>query len=444
MTILNASRKYLGSEDLSGKVFVTSGLGGMSGAQPKASTIAGCISVTAEVDLKAALKRHSQGWVDLVTSDLEVVIDQVKEAREKKSVISIAYHGNVVDLWERFGKEKELLVELGSDQTSCHNVYGGGYYPAGVSFDEANRVMHEDPEKFKRLVQESLRRHVAAINALTARGMRFWDYGNAFLYESKVAGAEIMKDDTNFKYPSYVQDIMGDIFSLGFGPFRWVCTSGDPDDLELTDKVAAEICAKLAGVTLNSRSKGQYQDNLRWIEKAGDHKLVVGAQARILYSDHIGRAAIATAFNELVKEEKLSGPVVISRDHHDVSGTDSPYRETSNIQDGSMFTADMAVQNFVGDAIRSATWVALHNGGGVGVGMAINGGHGLVLDGSDQAAENARNMLYWDVLNGVGRRAFSGNENAEKTIALAQELNPELKITMPVHCEDSVLDGLFK
>lgn len=442
--MLNAGRKYLGLESLSGKVFVTSGLGGMSGAQPKASTIAGCISVTAEVDLKAANKRHSQGWVDIVSSDLDLVISKVKEARDAKKVLSIAYHGNVVDLWERFGKESELLVELGSDQTSCHNVFGGGYYPAGVSFEEANKIMHENPAEFQRLVQESLKRHVAAINVLTARGMRFWDYGNAFLYESQRAGADIMKDEVSFKYPSYVQDIMGDIFSLGFGPFRWVCTSGKAEDLALTDKTAADICSKLSHETLNERSKGQYQDNLRWIEQAGEHKLVVGSQARILYSDHIGRAAIATAFNNLVKEGKVSGPIVISRDHHDVSGTDSPYRETSNIEDGSMFTADMAVQNFVGDAIRSATWVALHNGGGVGVGMAINGGHGLVLDGSEQAAENARSMLYWDVLNGVGRRAFSGNDNAETTIALATKANPDLQITMPVHCDDSVLQGLFK
>lgn len=443
LTVLNAGRKYLGLEDLSGKVFVTSGLGGMSGAQPKASTIAGCISVTAEVDLKAANKRHAQGWVDMVTSDLELIMKTVKDARASKKVISIAYHGNVVDLWERFDKESELLVELGSDQTSCHNVFGGGYYPAGVSFEEANKIMHEDPAKFRRLVEESLRRHVSAINALAARGMRFWDYGNAFLYESQRAGADIMKSKTHFKYPSYVQDIMGDIFSLGFGPFRWVCTSGSPDDLALTDKTAAEVCSRLSGETKNERSKGQYQDNLKWIQQAGEHKLVVGSQARILYSDHIGRAEIATAFNDLVKQGKLSGPVVISRDHHDVSGTDSPYRETSNIEDGSQFTADMAVQNFVGDAIRSATWVALHNGGGVGVGMAINGGHGLVLDGTDQAAENARQMLFWDVLNGVGRRAFSGNENAETTIALAVQQNPDLQVTLPVHCDDKVLNGLF-
>jgi len=381
--------------------------------------------------------------VDVLTSDLDAVMSKVKAARASKEVISIAYHGNVVDLWEKFGAESELLVELGSDQTSCHNVFGGGYYPAGISFEEANVVMHEDPEKFKKLVQASLCRHVAAIDKLTSRGMRFWDYGNAFLVESQKAGADVMKDATHFKYPSYVQDIMGDIFSLGFGPFRWVCTSGKSEDLALTDQVAADICAEL-GSKAGERTKGQYEDNLRWIQQAGAHKLVVGSQARILYSDHVGRSAIAVAFNKLVKEGKLAGPVVISRDHHDVSGTDSPYRETSNIEDGSEFTADMAVQNFVGDAIRSATWVALHNGGGVGVGLAINGGHGLVLDGTDEAATNAQSMLFWDVLNGVGRRAFSGNDNAEQTIAAAMQLNPQLQVTLPVHCEDSVVDGLFK
>lgn len=442
LTILNAGRKYLGLNELSGKVFVTSGLGGMSGAQPKASTIAGCISVTAEVDLKAATKRLNQGWVDVLTSDLDEVMTNVKEARSHKKVLSIAYHGNVVDLWEKFVAEPELLVELGSDQTSCHNVFGGGYYPAGVSFEQANEIMHKDPEEFKRLVQASLRRQVKAISALASRGMRFWDYGNAFLFEASRAGADVMKDATHFKYPSYVQDIMGDIFSLGFGPFRWVCTSGKSEDLALTDRVAGDICSSLASKS-NERSKKQYEDNLKWIEQAGEHKLVVGSQARILYSDHIGRSAIASAFNELVKEGKVAGPIVISRDHHDVSGTDSPYRETSNIEDGSQFTSDMAVQNFVGDAIRTATWVALHNGGGVGVGMAINGGHGLVLDGTEEAGANARSMLYWDVLNGVARRAFSGNENAEFTIEEAMKLNPQLEITLPVKCDDSVLHGLF-
>jgi urocanate hydratase len=443
LTVLNAGRKYLGLNDLTGKVFVTSGLGGMSGAQPKASRIAGCISVTAEVDLKAAQKRLNQGWVDILTSDLDEVMSKVKASRASGEVVSIAYHGNVVDLWEKFVSEPELLVELGSDQTSCHNVFGGGYYPAGISFDEANEIMHRDPEKFKKLVQASLRRHVEAIDKLTLRGMRFWDYGNAFLVESQRAGANVMKDAKHFKYPSYVQDIMGDIFSLGFGPFRWVCTSGKSEDLALTDRVAAEICQDLAGKA-NERSKLQYEDNLRWIQQAGAHQLVVGSQARILYSDHIGRATIALAFNKLVKEGKLTAPVVISRDHHDVSGTDSPYRETSNIEDGSQFTADMAVQNFVGDAIRSATWVALHNGGGVGVGLAINGGHGLVLDGSDEAAANAQSMLYWDVLNGVGRRAFAGNDNAEMTVASAMALNPQLQITLPVHCDESLVQSLFQ
>lgn len=414
----------------------------MSGAQPKASTIAGCISVTAEVDLKAAQKRQNQGWVDVLTSDLDEVIRVVKDARANKKVVSVAYHGNIVDLWEKFVAEPENLVELGSDQTSCHNVLGGGYYPAGVSFEKANEIMHEDPEKFKELVQHSLRRQVAAINKMAARGMRFWDYGNAFLFEAAKAGADVLKDATHFIYPSYVQDIMGDIFSLGFGPFRWVCTSGDAEDLALTDRVAGEVITALAAKA-NPRSKKQYEDNLKWIQQAGAHKLVVGSQARILYSDHNGRAAIAVAFNNLVKEGKLKGPVVISRDHHDVSGADSPYRETSNIEDGSQFTADMAVQNFVGDAIRSATWVALHNGGGVGVGMAINGGHGLVLDGTEQAAEHAKSMLFWDVLNGVGRRSFSDNDNAETTIAEAMAQNPDLQVTLPVHCDPSLLQDLF-
>lgn len=454
---MNAGRKYLNLENLKGKVFVTSGLGGMSGAQPKASSIAGCISVTAEIDESAVKKRINQGWVDIMTSSLDQVIDDVKMLRKSGTVKSIAYLGNIVDLLERFASEPELLVELGSDQTSCHNVFGGGYYPVGLTFVESNQLMHENPEEFKTHVRKSLCRHVLAINKLTEKGMRFWDYGNAFLFEAKLAGADIMKDESHFRYnlnsidfskinffryPSYVEDIMGDIFSLGFGPFRWVCTSGKPEDLELTDKTAAQVCSKLASES-NPRSKLQYEDNIKWIEQAGSHKLVVGSQARILYSDHIGRISIALAFNDLVSQGKISGPVVISRDHHDVSGTDSPYRETADIKDGSQFTSDMAVQNFVGDAVRSATWVSLHNGGGVGVGLAINGGFGLVLDGTEQAASNAKSMLFWDVVNGVARRSFSGNDNAEYTMNEILSQNPNMKVTLPIHCDESILESLF-
>lgn len=445
LTVLNAGRKYLNQNDLAGKVLVTSGLGGMSGAQPKAAKICGCISVTAEIDEKAAKKRHAQGWVDVISSSLDDVIRMIKQARSSKAVMSIAYLGNIVDLWERLAQESELLVELGSDQTSLHNPFNGGYYPVGVSFEESNRMMYADPGKFKDLVQVSLRRHVEAINKLVARGMRFWDYGNSFLLEAGRAGADIFRDEakSKFKYPSYVEDIMGDIFSLGFGPFRWVCSSGDPADLELTDKVAGDICEKLSAEA-DEWSKMQYEDNLKWIRQAGPHKLVVGSQARILYSDQIGRMAIAQAFNELVRDGKLKGPVVISRDHHDVSGTDSPYRETSNVSDGSNTTADMAVQNFVGCTFRGATWASLHNGGGTGWGMAMNGGFGMVLDGSAEASRRASDMLFWDVLNGVSRRAWGRNANAEHVIAKAQEVNPNLKVTMPNHCDDNLLDGLFK
>jgi urocanate hydratase len=431
--------------DLAGKVLVTSGLGGMSGAQPKAAKICGCVSVTAEIDEKAAKKRHAQGWVDMISSSLDDVMRMVKQARSGKANISIAYVGNIVDLLERFAEEEENIVDLGSDQTSLHNPYNGGYYPVGVSFEESNKMMYADPPKFKELVQASLRRHVNAINKLVARGMSFWDYGNSFLLEAGRAGADIFRDDSKskFKYPSYVEDIMGDIFSLGFGPFRWVCSSGDPADLEITDKVAGDICEKLSGEA-DEWSKMQYEDNLKWIRQAGPHKLVVGSQARILYSDQVGRSMIAQAFNDLVRDGKLKGPVIISRDHHDVSGTDSPYRETSNITDGSYTTADMAVQNFVGDAFRGATWCALHNGGGTGWGMAMNGGFGLVLDGSADASRRASEMLFWDVLNGVSRRAWGRNANAEHVIEKAQQVNPNLKVTMPNHADDNLLDGLFQ
>lgn len=457
ITVLNAARKYLGREDMSGIVYVSSGLGGMSGAQPKAGVIAGLISVTAEVDESAVKKRHEQGWVDEVVDNLDDCIKRIRSAKQDKRAVSIAFHGNVVALWERLAEEAEkaapgdeLLVELGSDQTSLHNPYNGGYYPVQLSFDEAQRVMSENPDEFKRLVQESLRRHVSAINRLTAHGMRFWDYGNSFLLESKRAGADVLlasaaavaanpDDDTSegafaFKYPSYVQDIMGDIFSLGFGPFRWVCSSGSPEDLRKTDEIAARVLRELmegkvsesADVTSPppERVAAQLRDNLRWIESAEENQLVVGSQARILYADRMGRQRIAQEFNKAIGRGEISAPIVLSRDHHDVSGTDSPFRETSNVQDGSMFTADMAVQNVIGDAARGATWVAIHNGGGVGWGEVMNGGFGMVLDGSEEAGCKASNMLAWDVNNGVARRAWSRNENANLAIRREMEQEP--------------------
>lgn len=405
ITVLNAGRKYLGLggvEDMAGKVFVTAGLGGMSGAQAKAAVVAGCIGVVAEVDETALLKRHAQGWVQVVTRSVEETMKALKEAKKKNQAgISIGYHGNVVDLWEALASEADKdgksMVELGSDQTSLHNPWNGGYYPVQCSFEESRDMMVSDPDKFKGLVQETLRRHATAVNKLTEKGMYFWDYGNSFLLEASRAGADVGDgglDGKTFKYPSYVQDIMGDIFSLGFGPFRWVCTSGDPSDLATTDKIAEDVMMKLSE-NAPPRVKAQLDDNLMWIRKAEENKMVVGSQARILYADCDGRSAIAAAFNDAVKEGKLSSPVVISRDHHDVSGTDSPYRETSNIQDGSSYCADMAVQNCIGDAMRGATWVALHNGGGVGWGEVMNGGFGLVLDGTDEAGKRAANMLLW-------------------------------------------------
>jgi urocanate hydratase len=443
LTVLNAGRKYLGLEDLRGKVFVSSGLGGMSGAQPKAGTICGCISVTAEVNKAALEKRYNQGWIMEKISDLEECIARIKKARQEKKPVSIGFLGNIVSLWERLAEEKELLVELGSDQTSLHNPYGGGYYPVQLTFDEANKMMVEDPEKFKSLVQESLRRQVAAINKLTAKGMKFWDYGNSFLLEASRAKADILNQDGTFKYPSYVEDIMGDIFSLGFGPFRWVCLSNDPKDLEESDKIAAEVISELAKKA-PQKSQKQYNDNLLWITKAGENKLVVGSQARILYSDAVGRVKIAEAFNDAIKSGRIKGGIVLSRDHHDVSGADSPYRETSNIRDGSYKTADMAVQTVIGNSFRGATWVALHNGGGTGWGEAINCGFGLVLDGTEEAAKRAREMLFWDVTNGLGRRSWSGHPYAEESIKRAMEAEPKLKVTIPNHAKDSLLDEIVK
>uniref|UniRef100_V9KHF6 Urocanate hydratase n=1 Tax=Callorhinchus milii TaxID=7868 RepID=V9KHF6_CALMI len=449
LTVLNAGRRYLGLDDLSGKVFVTSGLGGMSGAQAKAATIAGCVGVIAEVDEIPLKKRHQQGWLMQITNNLDQCIAQIREARKKNMTLSLGYHGNVVDLWERLVHEYEttgdLLVDMGSDQTSCHNPFNGGYYPAQLTFEQANEMMHTDPARFRSLVQESLRRQVEAINKLSEKGLFFWDYGNAFLLEAKRAGADVEKTGggkIEFKFPSYVQHIMGDIFSLGFGPFRWVCTSGDPSDLAMTDTIATTV---LEGIIskgeVSSSVKQQYSDNIRWITQAGKHNMVVGSQARILYSDQKGRVSIALAINRAIGAGKIKAPVVISRDHHDVSGTDSPFRETSNIYDGSAFCADMAVQNFVGDSFRGATWVALHNGGGVGWGEVINGGFGLVLDGSMKSEERAKMMLNWDVSNGVARRSWSGNPKAYETICRTMNEHSTLRVTLPYRVEDEkILD----
>eukprot|EP01097_Dermamoeba_algensis_P010338 TRINITY_DN758_c0_g1_i2.p1 TRINITY_DN758_c0_g1~~TRINITY_DN758_c0_g1_i2.p1 ORF type:complete len:419 (-),score=110.94 TRINITY_DN758_c0_g1_i2:355-1611(-) len=416
----------------------------MSGAQAKAAVICGAIGVVAEINEKPLRKRYEQGWVMELSTSLDDCIKRIKSARQEKKPLSLGFHGNIVELWERLAEEEELLIELGSDQTSLHNPFGGGYYPVQLSFDEANEMMYKNPAKFHDLVQESLRRHVAAVNKMSKKGMRFWDYGNSFLLEASRAKADIMKPDgLSFKYPSYFEDLMGDIFSLGFGPFRWVCTSGSEEDLDLTDKIAAQKIQELS-VSAPKDTKAQYDDNYLWIVKAKENKLVVGSQARILYSDAKGRVEIAVAFNKAIAEGRIKGPVVLSRDHHDVSGTDSPFRETANITDGSRFCADMAVQNFVGDAIRGATWVALHNGGGVGWGEVMNGGFGLLLDGSPDAEARARATLYWDVNNGVARRAWSGNSYAESAIVLAMNENPNLKITIPQHADPSVIDSLFQ
>ncbi|EGG22531.1 urocanate hydratase [Cavenderia fasciculata] len=438
ITLLNAGRKYLSIESLAGKLFITSGLGGMSGAQAKAAVICGAIGVVAEVSLDAVTKRHKQGWVMEVYSDLDELINRIKLAKIEKKPLSIAYHGNVVDLWEKLA-QSDVDVELGSDQTSLHNPFNGGYYPVDITFEQSNEMMVKNPTEFKLLVEKSLVRHAEAINTLSARGMKFWDYGNSFLLECKRAKANIMKNEREFLYPSYVQDIMGDIFSLGFGPFRWVCTSNDPTDLEKTDTISRQVIERLRNGDIPNNVHQQYNDNHLWISQAGQHRLVVGSQARILYSDCIGRVEIAIAFNNAVKDGTLKAPVVISRDHHDVSGTDAPWRETSNIVDGSQFCADMAVQNFVGDAHRGATWISLHNGGGTGWGEAINGGFGLVLDGSADADSRARMMLAWDVNNGIARRSWSYNDNAEATINRAMQHDPLLQVTIPNHTNDQLL-----
>eukprot|EP00755_Sulcionema_specki_P017591 Sspe_Gene.64759::Locus_38365_Transcript_1_1_Confidence_1.000_Length_2160::g.64759::m.64759/K01712/hutU, UROC1; urocanate hydratase len=441
ITLLNAARMYLGrpaKDRLKGVTFVTSGLGGMSGAQAKAATIAGASGIIAEVNPVAARKRHEQGWLSEVTSDLDGAIDRMVSCAEKGEAISIGYIGNVVDLWERL-VERGVKVDLGSDQTSLHNPWAGGYYPAGISFDDAKEMMADRPADFQDAVRASLRRHAKAINDLAAKGMFFWDYGNAFLLEASRAGAEVTREDGKFRYPSYVEDIMGPMcFDYGFGPFRWVCTSCDPDDLAKTDEIATTILEKMASEA-PEETKQQLLDNALWIREAGKNKMVVGSQARILYTDEEGRRFIAEEFNKAVADGRLKAPVVLGRDHHDVSGTDSPFRETANIYDGSMFCADMSVHNFVGDAFRGATWVSLHNGGGVGWGEVINGGFGMVLDGSPQAAHNLDSMIRWDVNNGIARRAWARNPGAEFAIKRAMEKDARLRVTVPEHAEDSIV-----
>lgn len=442
ITVLNAGRKIDKSgEGLGGKLFVTSGLGGMSGAQPKAAVIAGVIGVVAEINPKAVHTRFSQGWVDEVFTGLDELLLRIKKAQAGKEAVSLAYQGNIVDLWERLAQEN-IHVDLGSDQTSLHNPWSGGYYPVGLSFEESNTMMAAQPELFKEKVRESLRRQVTAINKLAGQGMYFFDYGNAFLLESGRAGADIKKPDGNFIYPSYVQDIMGPMcFDYGFGPFRWVCTSGNPEDLDTTDRIAIRVLENLAAASPDEIQQ-QMIDNIRWIREAKKNKLVVGSQARILYADAQGRTELAAAFNEAVKNKEISAPVVIGRDHHDVSGTDSPYRETSNIYDGSSKTADMAVQNVIGDSFRGATWVSLHNGGGVGWGEVINGGFGMVLDGSDDAARRLKTMLFWDVNNGISRRSWARNPGSVFAIQRAMQQEPLLQVTLPNIADDSLIDEL--
>jgi len=442
ITVLNAGRKIeKNNEGLAGKLFVTSGLGGMSGAQPKAAVIAGAIGVVAEINPKAVNTRHSQGWVDEVYTNLDELIGRIKKAKSNKEAVSLAYQGNIVDLWEKFVKEN-IFVDLGSDQTSLHNPWAGGYYPAGLSFEESKEMMAKNPDLFKEKVKESLRRQVKAINTLAQQGMYFFDYGNAFLLEAGRAGADVLKPNGDFIYSSYVQDIMGPMcFDYGFGPFRWVCTSSKPEDLETTDRIAVEVLEELAQKSPKEIQQ-QMNDNIRWIKEANKNKLVVGSQARILYADAEGRIKIAEAFNNAIKSGKISAPVVLGRDHHDVSGTDSPYRETSNIYDGSRYTADMAIQNVIGDSFRGATWVSIHNGGGVGWGEVINGGFGMLLDGSADADRRLKMMLYWDVNNGISRRSWARNEGAMFAIKRAMEKEPELKVTLPNLVDDNIINDI--
>jgi len=440
ITVLNAARmKSTGGPE--GKLFVTAGLGGMSGAQPKAANIAGVVSITAEINAKAAYKRHKQGWVDEITTSADQAIDMALEFQAAKRARSIAYLGNIVDLWERM-VARDIHVDLGSDQTSLHNPWAGGYYPQGMSYEEANTMMAEDPTTFKQRIQETLKRHVKAVNALVEKGMYFFDYGNAFLLESSRAGAEIMDEEGElFRYPSYVQDIMGPMcFDYGFGPFRWVCATGKSEDLDRTDLIAEQVL-ELLMAKAPAEIRQQMDDNIRWIKGAKANKLVVGSQARILYADSEGRIEIARAFNKAIAAGEI-GPVVLGRDHHDVSGTDSPYRETSNIYDGSSFTADMAIQNVIGDSFRGATWVSIHNGGGVGWGEVMNGGFGMLLDGSDAAEQKLENMLLYDVNNGIARRSWARNKEAIFAIEREMERTPSLKVTVPKLVDENVLNNL--
>jgi urocanate hydratase len=444
ITLLNAARLHLDlpeGRDLAGITFVTSGLGGMSGAQAKAATIAGAASIVAEANAHAAYKRHQQGWLTEVTDDVDIAIDLMCDAAKAQKAVSIGYIGNIVDLWERL-VERNIKVDLGSDQTSLHNPYQGGYFPVGRTYEQCVAMMSSNPEEFRSEIQETLRRHARAVNTMVERGMYFWDYGNAFLLEASRVGADVVNEDGSFRYPSYVEDIMGPLcFDYGFGPYRWVCTSGKPEDLERTDAIAADVLrTMLNDATPDVRQ--QIRDNLQWIERAGENNLVVGSQARILYADDVGRREIALAMNKAIQRGEI-GPVVLGRDHHDVSGTDSPYRETANIQDGSMFTADMAVQNVIGDSFRGATWVSLHNGGGVGWGEVINGGFGMLLDGSKEAEVRLQSMLHWDVNNGVARRAWARNTGARSATLRAMEREPKLEITLPNLVADDLLDHYF-
>ena len=443
ITVLNAARmQNRGNDDIRGKIFVSSGLGGMSGAQPKAAVIAGVVGIVAEINPKAVSKRYEQGWVDEVYTDCDMLIDRALKASAAKEAVSLAYQGNIVDLWERLA-DRDIKVDLGSDQTSLHNPFAGGYYPAGLSFEESNRMMAQEPERFKEEVYKTLRRHVAAINRLTARGMYFFDYGNAFLLEASRAGADILTPDGKFRYPSYVQDIMGPLFfDYGFGPYRWVCTSSRAEDLAVTDALAVEVLEEILR-TAPVEIQPQLRDNIHWIKEAAANKLVVGSQARILYADAEGRIKIALAMNKAIREGRVSAPIVLGRDHHDVSGTDSPFRETSNIYDGSCFTADMAIHNVIGDSFRGATWVSIHNGGGVGWGEVINGGFGMVIDGSEESDRRIRAMLHWDVNNGIARRSWARNEGAIFAIKREMERTPLLKVTLPNIADDDLVESCF-
>ena len=446
ITLMNAARMKFGipaNGDLGGLCFVTSGLGGMSGAQAKAAVIAGVSCIVAESNAIAARKRHSQGWVEQISENVDEAIDLMLKSANQKVGTSIGFIGNIVELWERL-VERDVMVHLGSDQTSLHNPYQGGYYPANLSFEESQELMHTSPDEFKSAVQSTLQRHVLAINSMSEKGMFFWDYGNAFLLEAGRAKADIFDNDGEYKYPSYVEDIMGPLcFDRGFGPFRWVCSSGLPSDLQVTDQIASETLSELYDLETDEDVKQQIRDNLKWIIEADSHKLVVGSQARILYADERGRNAIATRFNEAIADGLISAPVILGRDHHDVSGTDSPYRETANIRDGSKWTADMAVQNFIGDAIRGATWVSLHNGGGVGWGEVMNGGFGMVIDGSEDAKTRLQSMLHWDVNNGVARRAWARNSGAVSSIKEAMKTNASLKVTLPNSVDKNILEQIF-